>query len=437
MTNCTPKTFEFQAIKRRKIFANFSGGSITSDGGGIFLREADRQLNLLSPIAKLFQDKRDQSKINHSVLTMLRQRVYGISLGYEDLNDHETLRKDLAFQSFVDSVSEVASKPTLSRFENTANRQIAVDIHKQMIEKFIASHEKPPKELILDFDGTDDLVHGNQEGRFYHGYYKNYCFLPLYVFCGKKLLVAYLRSSKKDGARHALAILSLMVKRFRQKWPSVKIIFRGDGGFCRHQMFTWCEKNKVDYITGMPQNSRLKKTMKPLMKQAEGQFEETQKKQRLFTEFSYAAGTWSRERKIIGKAEHTEDGANPRFVVTNLPGDPQDLYDNVYCARGDMENRIKEQQLGLFADRTSCHAWWPNQLRLLFSSLAYLLMEHIRSTALLGTDLENAQMNTIRLKLFKIGAVVTKNTRRIQFFLSSYYPLKNLFVHVYAKLVPT
>ena len=306
-----------------------------------------------------------------------------------------------------------------------------------MIETFISSHKEPPKELILDFDATDDLIHGNQEGGFYHGYYKNHCFLPLYVFCGKKLLAAYLRTSKKDGARHAWAILSLLVKRFRQEWPDVKIIFRGDSGFSRHKMFDWCEKNNVGYITGIAQNKRLKATMKPLMQKAEIDFEETQEKQRLFTEFHYAAGTWSHKRKIIGKAEHTKDGANPRFIVTNLPGNPQDLYDKIYCHRGDMENRIKEQQLGLFADRTSCHDWWPNQLRLIFSSLAYILMEHMRSTALVSTELENAQMSTIRLKLFKIGAVVIKNTRRIQFFLSSYYPLQDLFACVYTKLVPT
>ncbi|MCK5521228.1 MAG: IS1380 family transposase [Candidatus Marinimicrobia bacterium] len=436
MTNCIQKTFEFPALKKRKVVANFDGGSITSDGGGNFLRMADRQLNLLSTMAKFFSDNRDQSKVNHSVLEMLRQRVYGIALGYEDLNDHKTLRKDIAFQAFVNSISDLASSPTLCRFENGANRKIAIDITKQMVETFISSHKKTPKELVLDFDATDDLIHGNQEGGFYHGYYKNYCFLPLYVFCGKKLLVSYLRTSKKDGARHTWAILSLLVKRFRQEWPDVKIIFRGDSGFCRHQMITWCEKKNVDYIIGVAQNKRLNSILKPRMKEAEEKFEETKEKQRLFSDFLYAAGTWTQERRIIGKAEHTEKGSNPRYVVTNLAGNPQELYDKMYCARGDMENRIKEQQLGLFAGRTSCCGWWPNQLRLIFSSLAYIIMEHIRSVALVGTELENAQMSTIRLKLFKIGAIVIKNTRRIKFLLSSFYPLQDLFALVCKKLVP-
>ena len=437
MPNCTMKIFQFPPLKRRKIEAEFNGGSITSDAGGLLLREADRQLNLLEPMAKLFPDNRDQSKITHSVLEMLRQRVYGITLGYEDLNDHDSLRHDLALQTFINKDSELASSPTLCRFENKANRQIAVDIHKQMIETFISSYEKPPKELILDFDPTDDLIHGEQIGRYYHGYYGNYCFLPLYVFCGKKLLAAYLRSSNKDGAHHAWAIFSLLVKRFRQEWPDVKIIFRGDSGFCRHEMLTWCEKNNLSYIVGIATNKRLAPNLKPLMQEAEKTFNETNIKQRLFTEFYYAAKSWVNEKKIIGKAEHTKDGANPRFIVTNISGDPQNLYDNLYCARGDMENRIKETQLGLFSDRTSCHNWWPNQLRLLFSSLAYTLIEHIRSTALVNTELEKAQVNTIRLRLFKIGAVIIRNTRRIRFLLSSCYPLQKLFSSVVAKLIPT
>jgi len=437
MTNCTMEIFKFPPLKGRKIEAEFSGGSITSDAGGIFLREADHQLNLLEPISKLFIDERDQSKIDHTILEMLRQRVYAMALGYEDLNDHDDLRHDIALQTCVNKDKELASSPTLCRFEKTANRDIAGDIHKQMVETFIASFTEHPKELILDFDATEDLVHGEQVGRFFHGYYGNYCFLPLYVFCGSKLLVSYLRTSDKDGARHAWAILSLLVKRFRQEWPNVRIIFRGDSGFCRHAMLNWCERKNVDYIVGIAGNKRIKGMLKPLMQVAKESFEETGEKQKLFTEFLYAAKSWTNEKKIIGKAEHTKDGANPRFIVTNIEGEPQDLYENLYCARGDMENRIKEKQLGLFADRTSCHDWWPNQLRLLLSSLAYILMEHIRSTALKGTILEKAQVNTIRLKLFKIGAVIIRNTRRIRFLLSSAYPLKKLFSNVVEKLVPT
>jgi len=437
MTKCTIKKIEFPALKRRKIEAEFSGGSITSDAGGIFLREADNQLNLLEPISKLFPDDRDQSKISHTVLEMLRQRIYGIALGYEDLNDHDSLRHDLAFQTFVNSDSVLASSPTLCRFENKADRKIAVNIHKQIVETFINSFRKPPRELILDFDSTDDLIHGAQAGRFFHGYYGNYCFLPLYVFCGKKLLVSYLRPSNKDGACHTWAILSLLVKRFRQKWPNVRIIFRGDSGFCRHEMLTWCERKNVKYIVGIARNKRLESLLKPHMQVAKKNFEETDEKQKLFTEFSYAAASWANVKKIIGKAEYTKDGSNPRFIVTNIDGEAQKLYENLYCARGDMENRIKEKQLGLFADRTSCHEWWPNQLRLLLSSLAYILVEHIRNTALKGTILEKAQVDTIRLKLFKIGAVIIRNTRRIRFLLSSAYPLQELFSTIVAKLVPT
>lgn len=436
MTNCTPKLFQFPTLKKHKIIAEFSGGSVTSDGGGLLLREADKQLNLLEPLAKFFPDKRDQSKVQHSTLTMLRQRVFGIALGYEDLNDHNTLRNDIAIQTIAGSSDPLASSPTLCRFENLANQSVAWAIHKQMIEVFIASYQQAPKELILDFDATDDLIHGEQEGRYFNGYYGNYCFLPLYVFCEKKLLVSYLRTSNKDAARHAWAILSLLVKRFRKAWPHVKIIFRGDSGFCRHQMLTWCEKNSVGYIIGKARNSRLEAMLAPVMLQAENTFEKTKIKQRLFTEFLYGAKSWSKERRIIGKAEQTDKGSNPRFIVTNLCDDPQELYDNVYCARGDMENRIKEVQNGLFSDRTSCHAWWSNQFRMLLSGLAYTLIEYLRSFTLIGTELANAQINTIRLKLFKIGAVVIKNTRSVRFLLSSHFPLQDLFASIFTKLVP-
>ena len=437
MTNCTKKSFQFPALKNRKVIANFNGGSVTSDAGGLLLREADRQLDLLSTIAKVFPDARDQSKVQHSILTMLRQRVFGIALGYEDLNDHDTLRKDIALQTMVNTDTDLASSPTLCRFEHTAARKIAIDIHKKIIDNFIASHKNPPKEIILDFDATDDLIHGLQEGRYFHGYYGDYCFLPLYVFCGKQLLVSYLRTSKKDAAHHFWAILSLLVKRFRQSWPDVKIILRADSGFCRHQALTWCEKNNVYYIVGIARNKRLEKLLQPHIQQAKKLFEDTETKQRLFAELNYSADSWTRERKIIGKAEYTDKGSNPRFIVTNLFGKPQDLYDNGYCARGDMENRIKEVQLNLFSDRTSCHDWWANQLRMLLSSLAYIYIEHIRRTMLIGTELENSQVNTIRLRLFKIGAVVVRNTRSVRFSLSSYFPLQKLFSDVYAKLAPT
>lgn len=434
MTNCTTKNLIFPRLKNRNVIANFDGGSITSDGGCLLLREIDQKLKLTESVAKKFNDKRDPDYIEHSILTMIRQRIYGLALGYEDLNDHSALRKDIAIQTSVGQDKDLASGPTLCRLENTADRKIAVEIHKIIIEQFISSHKTPPKELVLDFDSTDDLVHGNQVGGYFHGYYKNYCFLPLYVFCGKQLLVSYLRTADKDAATHSWAILSLLVKRFRQVWPDVKIIFRGDSGFCRHQMLEWADKKKVFYIVGIAQNTNLKKYLAPFMLEAEQEFETTKEKQRKFGEFTYGAATWKRKRKIIGKAEHTEKGANPRFIVTNLDGDPQELYDNVYCARGEMENRIKEKQLYLFADRTSCHNWWPNQLRLLFSSLAYILLERLREYALSTTQFANATVETIRLKLFKIGAVITRNTRTICLMLASSYPYQAVFADIHQRL---
>lgn len=434
MTNCISLNYQFSKVKNRKLEINFTGGDISRDGGALLLKEADNRLGITNQLEKMFPDQRDPSKIIHSLTTMLKQRIYGIALGYEDLNDHDNLRKCLALQTTVGTDQDMASSSTLCRLENKANRQFAVDVHKMMIDKFIASYTTAPDELILDFDATDDEIHGNQEGRFYHGYYRHDCFLPLYVFCGSKLLVSYLRTSRKDQAKHAWAILSLLVRRLNKAWPSVSIVFRGDGGFCRHQLFDWCDKNNVKYIVGMGQNNKLNKMLEPLMQQANEAFTATKVKQRLFSEFQYQAGSWSRERKIVGKAEVTSFGDNPRYIVTNLEGKPQDLYDKIYCQRGNMENRIKEQQLELFADRTSCHKWWSNQFRLLLSSLAYILIEYIRDKLLQGTELAKAQVGTIRLKLFKIGAVIIRNTRRVKFLLSSSYPYQHVWDHIMRKL---
>ena len=286
----------------------------------------------------------------------------------------------------------------------------------------IESFKRAPKKLLLDFDATDDVVHGKQEGRFFHGYYDHYCFLPLYVFCRNQLLVSYLRPSKIDGAKHAWAILALLVKRLRQAWPQVKIILRADSGFCRWRMLSWCERNNVGYIVGIAKNKRLNAITAQRQREARDCYAELGAKVRWFTDLHYAAGSWNRARRVIAKIEHTAKGSNPRYVVTNLKGDGQALYDKLYCARGEMENRIKEQQLDLFADRTSCHRWWPNQFRLLLSSLAYMLLEAIRRLALKGTELANAYVGTLRLKLLKIGAVILRNTRRIRFLLSSACP---------------
>ena len=400
----------------------------------MLLKQADRQLGLIRAAARGIPDSRRQASITHSIRRMLAQRVFAIACGEEDLNDHGELRSDIAMQTAVGTDGELASPSTLCRLENEVPRDAAVAINALFVEQFISSHAVAPKEIILDFDATDDAVHGEQEGRFFHGYYDHYCFLPLYVFCGSQLLCAYLRPSKIDGAKHAWAILALLAKRIRQAWPEVKIIFRGDSGFCRWKMLRWCDRHGVDYIIGLAQNKRLKAMGTSLMEEAEARFGETGQKQRVFGEFSYGAGTWDRERRVIMKAEHSSRGSNPRFIVTSLEGNPQTLYDEGYCARGDMENRIKEQQLDLYADRTSCHKWWANQFRLLLSSLAYLLFDHLRRTALKNTRLARATSATIRNKLIRIGAVVLRNTRRIRLHLSSACPHQDLFAIATSRL---
>lgn len=434
MPVCIKERLYFSSLNRRNIEMDFSGGHVSSDGGVLLLREVDRHIGLTDRISKFLPDLRDQSKVIHSLKSMLQQRVYGIACGYDDGNDHDTLRHDIAFQTATNRTSTLASPPTLHRFEMLADRNFAISAHKAMVESFITSFDTPPKELVLDFDATDDLVHGNQEGKFYHGYYGNHCFLPLYVFCGKDLLVSYLRPSNIDGAKHSWSILSLLVKRFRQVWPNVRIIFRGDGGFCRHKMLNWCERNDVGYIVGMASNKRLEAPLKPIINVARAAYENSGQKQRIFMPLSYQAGSWKCSRKVVAKAEYTSKGPNLRFIVTNLEGNSQHLYDKIYCARGDMENRIKEQQLDLFADRTSCHSWWSNQMRLILSSLAYILLQRLRDTALKDTQLAKATAGTIRNKLLKIGVVITRNTRRIRLKMASGYPLKQIFKIVVKQL---
>ncbi len=436
MTNCTSLNVEFPACRKRRVEVDFSGGEITSNGGVLLLRQADRLIGLTAAVARGLHDGRQRGKVEHDFAAMLRQRVFALALGYEDVNDHAALRHDLAIQTAAERDRALASPSTLSRFENAADRSSAWRVHEVLVEGFIASFDAPPEELILDFDATDDAVHGKQEGRFFHGYYDHYCFLPLYVFCGERLLVSYLRPSRIDGAKHAWAILALLVKKLRQAWPEVRIVFRGDGGFCRHKMLGWCERHGVGYIVGLAKNARLNDLAAPWMETAEKGFAASGEKQRLFGEFVYAAGTWKRTRRVIARIEHGPKGANPRYIVTNLEGDTQALYEKLYCARGDMENRIKEQQLDLFADRTSCHKWWPNQFRLLLSSLAYTLLETIRRIGLKGTEMARAQAGTIRLKLLKIGAVILRNSRRVRFHLSGACPDKALFMRAAARLDP-
>ena len=436
MTKCYQRSFEFPRVNRRIVEARFDGGDITSDGGVLLLRQADRLTGLSDSIARALSDPRRQASCDHDVPGLVRQRLYAIALGYEDLNDHDGLRQDVALQTAVERDQWLASASTLCRFENRADRETAWRLHEVPLDQFIASFKRAPKKLILDFDATDDPVHGEQDGRFFHGYYRHYCFLPLYVFCGHQLLVSYLRPSNIDGAKHSWAILSLLVKRLRQVWPKVRIIFRGDGGFCRWKMLRWCDHHEVGYIIGLAKNKCLNRRTASLQDEAAACFAATGHKVRWFTDFQYAARSWDGARRVIAKIEHSQHGVNPRYVVTNLEGDAKQLYDKLYCARGDMENRIKENQLDMFGDRTSCQHWWPNQFRLLLASLAYTLIEAIRRIALKGTELANAYVGTIRLKLFKIGAVILKNTRRIRFLLASGCPYKELYFLAANRLAP-
>ena len=441
MTQCNRQPLLFSSLKSQKIVADFDGGRLTSDAGGLLLREADRKLGLIRRLAECIPDPRDPFMTVHQQQTMLAQRILGIALGYEDLNDHNTLRDDPLFSVLADQKPDpdepLASSPTLCRFENRIDRASLVRMSQVFVETFIASHKQPPEELILDFDATDDLVHGQQENRFFHGYYDDYCFLPLYVFCGDQLLSAYLRPSNIDPAMHSRAMVKLLVERFRQEWPEVRIIIRADSGFCRWKLMKWCEKHGIFYVLGLARNSVLERMAEPFMEEVETQFKQTGLKQRQFHEIRYAAETWDRQRRVIVKAERLPKGPNVRFVVTNLnKPKPAMIYDGIYIARGDMENRIKEQQLGLFADRTSCHKFIANQFRLLLASAAYVLIEHIRRTVLKGTELAKAQVTTVRLKLFKIAARVITSVRRVVFHLSSSCPYQQLFRQIVDRLVP-
>lgn len=430
MPNCTAALDLFPVISRRKIELNFNGGDITGDAGLLLLGQVDRKLGLLSCIAPLLPDDRALERVEHNTLELLRQRVYEIVQGNEDLNDHQRRRVDPALQTALGKVDVAASAPTLCRFEQRATTAVTWKVQAEFVRQFIASHAAPPTELILDFDASDIPLHGNQEERFFHGYYDNYCYLPLYVFCGDQLLVSYLRPSKLDAAKHAGAILKWLTAQLRAAWPEVRVIFRGDSGFCRRKILHWCERNSVDYVVGLAKNARLKAIAADLMNLAKTGFDESGTKQRLFDHFEYAAKTWNHPRRVIAKAEHSALGSNPRFILTTLAGDPQQLYDRLYCARGEMENRIKECQLGLFGTRLSGHRFAVNQFRLLLASMAYILLERLRTLGLAGTSLACAQAQTLRTQLLKAGAVITRNTRRIRFFISSSFVHQEAFLKV-------
>lgn len=439
MTECSTEAMVFSRLPRRQVVADFNGGRLTSDAGLLLLREVDRRLGLIDAISRCLPDPRDPRFVIHEQPQMLAQRIFGLAAGYEDLNDHQTLRDDPSLQTAAGKLPEadapLASPPTLCRLEHRVTRRALVGMSKIFVEVFLKSFQTPPEEIILDLDATDDPIHGQQEGRFYHGYYRHYCFLPLYVFCGGHLLCALLRPANIDPAKYSRAIVKLLVDRIRQDWPEVRIIVRGDSGFCRWRMMRWCENHRVDYVLGIGRNQVLQRRIEALMDQAEAAFEETGQKQRLFGETEYAAGSWDRERRVIMKAERLPEGPNRRFVVTSLSAAPQSVYDEGYTRRGDMENRIKEQQLMLFADRTSCHDFLANQFRLLLSSFAYVLLHHLRTAHLAETELAAAQVDRLRLTLLKIAARVRVSARRVIFHLSSNCPYQSLFRTAAASLL--
>lgn len=436
-TKSNATSMNFSSLNSKQVEANFNGGCITSNAGLLLLREVDKKLKLTEEISKCIYDKRNPTHIKHDIKTLLRQRVYGIASGDEDVNDQSILRNDLCFQTCLDQEEPLGSSATISRFENAISRETVVKISKEMVESFISNQKTIPEKLVLDFDPTDNKIYGNQEKKHYHGYYKNYCYLPLHVFCGDQLIVSMLRASDIDGAKYAGAILKLLVQRFREAWPNVKITFRADSGFARPRILHWCEKNAVDYIVGMPSNSRLNKMAETIIVSVEKDYKATQCKQVLFDDFQYKAGSWKNERRIIAKAEHHSNGANIRFVVTNCDESAIVLYSEKYCLRGDMENKIKQLKLDLYSDRNSCKNFYANYFRLLLSSLAYILITELKNTHLKLTKLVKAYCGTIRLKLLKIGAIVLKNTRRIKFLMPSTYVHQNDFIVAAQSLVPT
>jgi hypothetical protein len=450
MTQCSQNGFEFAEHFGRRVVAHFDGGTMTSDGGALLLRETDRRLNLLPRLAECFQDDRNASYVSHSVPELLAQRIYGLALGYEDLSDHEQLRQDplLAVLSGKPQVGSepLAGKSTLNRLElstGTADRYKKVHCRTEAIDEllvnvFLESQACTPERIVLDLDVTDLPLHGHQEGRFFHGYYDNYCYLPLYIFCGEHLLCARLRTADQDAAAGSQAEVERIVAHIRRRWPEVEILLRADSGFCREELMKWCEQQGVLYVLGFARNGRLRKQIELPMQEAREQQQATGQPARVFAEFLYetTTGTWSRARRVIAKAEYLDKGENPRFLVTNLSLEawpPQPLYEQLYCARGEMENRIKEQ-LSLFATRVSAESLRANQLRVYFSALAYVLLHGLRRLGLQGTELACAQATTIRLRLLKIGAQIGITVRKVWISFASSFPLQALFTHAWQQL---
>jgi hypothetical protein len=445
-TECSPGLFEFAPVEGRQVVASFDGGRITSDAGGLLLGGADRAIRLSKRFASCFIDTRMAELVEHSVGTMVTQRVFGVALGYEDLIDHDELRHDPVLAVLVGKLeagradcAPLAGKSTLNRLElgraePTRYHKISHDaaaIERLFVDLFLEAHQRAPEQIILDLDATDDPLHGHQEGRFFHGYYDCYCYLPLYIFCGRHLLAAKLRRSNIDGAAGATEEVARIVAQIRWRWPRVRILLRGDSGFTREALMAWCEANRVDFLFGLARNERLEEAIKAELMTAALQSIRTGRPARCFKDFTWSTlDSWSHSRRVVGKAEVTGGTANPRFVVTSLKAAEiggRYLYEKVYCARGEMENRIKECQLDLFADRTSTATMRANQLRLWFDSMAYVLLCAVRRIGLAHTQFAQATCGTIRLKLLKVGALVRVSIRRIKVAMASACPYQNEF----------
>ena len=452
-TECNPALFEFAPVKGRQVVAAFDGGAITSDAGALLLGKTDRAIRLTERFTACFSDTRAVELVEHQVATLVTQRVVGIALGYEDLNDHDELRHDPVLAVLAGKLeakrsgcAPLAGKSTLNRLElgrsePTRYHKISHDpatIEQLFVDVFLDAHRRAPEQITLDLDATDDPLHGHQEGRFFHGYYDCYCYLPLYVFCGRHLLAAKLRGSNIDSSAGAVDEIARIVAHVRKHWPRVRILLRGDSGFAREALMAWCEANRVDYLFGLARNERLEEAIKAELLMAAVESVRTGKSARCFRDFMWSTlDSWSRNRRVIGKAEVTGGEANPRFVVTSLkPAEVggQYLYERIYCARGEMENRIKECQLDLFADRTSTATMRANQLRLWFASMAYVLLCALRRIGLAHTQFAQATCGTIRLKLLKLGALVRISVRRIKVAMASACPFQHEFSLAHARL---
>jgi len=440
MPECTNQKLNFGRLGRRVVEADFSGGDLSSEGGALLLRRMDARLGLSAAAARALGDVRQPGKVRHELSSMLAQRIYGLCLGWADVCDHNVLRHDLVLQTAVGCDQALSSAPTLSRLETAATPAQAWALHGVLLEQFIASRRGPrrraPRELVLDVDATHVPLHGAQEQGFFHGYYDNYCYLPLYVFCGQDLLACVLRPSDRDPASVVTAVLERLIDALRQAWPKVRIVVRGDSGFCRPRVLRRLERWGVDYVLGLQKNTRLLQRVELAEIALAEQYQARGTKQRMYGSLEYAADSWDRERRVIARLEHSAQGANPRFIVTSLKGDPKYLYDKRYCGRGEAENRIKEAQIDLFGRRASCHRFYANQLRLLMAALAYTLMIQLRRQALAGTVLAKACTATIRVQLFKIAAAIVRNTRRVRVMLASSHPMRAVFASAAQALAP-